>query len=198
MTISKENPESLKKASECLKNGGILITPTDTVYGFSGICDLKTSQKKFKTDFLIRKIKGREETKPLIQLISSPEEIKLYTDDIIPENILSKWPGALTVIVHVKKECPLDTDLETIAFRCPGDEWLRNVIKECGAPVYSTSVNRSGKPVLEEISSIKAEFEKETDLIIEDGDKKGALPSTLIAINDGQIKILRQGSVIIS
>lgn len=198
MTVSKNSSDSLKKAVECLKNGGIIITPTDTVYGFSGICDLKSFEKKYKTDDRIRKIKGREETKPLIQLISSPEEINNFTDDVLPQNVLELWPGALTVIVHVKKDCILDTNLETIAFRCPGDEWLRKVIKECGSPIYSTSVNRSGKPVLEEIESIKAEFENETDLIIEDGDKKGALPSTLIAVNDGQIKILRQGSVIIS
>lgn len=198
MTVSKNSSDSLKKAVECLKNGGIIITPTDTVYGFSGICDLKSFEKKYKTDDIIRKIKGREETKPLIQLISSPEEINNFTDDVLPQNVLELWPGALTVIVHVKKDCILDTNLETIAFRCPGDEWLRKVIKECGSPIYSTSVNRSGKPVLEEIESIKAEFENETDLIIEDGDKKGALPSTLIAVNDGQIKILRQGSVIIS
>lgn len=195
MIISKNDENSAKKAAEVLKAGGIIITPTDTVYGFSGIVDLKNSDNKFKTDSRIRAIKGRSETKPLIQLISEPEQIKLYTDDAIPKDVLVKWPGALTVIVKIKKNSPLADECETVAFRCPGDPWIRKVISLCNAPVYSTSVNRSGCPVLDEISSIKAEFENETDLIIDDGDKKGALPSTLISIADGKVNVLRQGSV---
>ena len=160
--------------------------------GFAWL-DTGTMESLMEASVFIQTVQNRQGV-----VISSPEEINNFTDDVLPQNVLELWPGALTVIVHVKKDCILDTNLETIAFRCPGDEWLRKVIKECGSPIYSTSVNRSGKPVLEEIESIKAEFENETDLIIEDGDKKGALPSTLIAVNDGQIKILRQGSVIIS
>lgn len=195
MIISKNDENSAKKAAEVLKAGGIIITPTDTVYGFSGIVDLKNSDNKFKIDRRIRAIKGRSETKPLIQLISEPEQIKLYTDDAIPKDVLVKWPGALTVIVKIKKNSPLADECETVAFRCPGDPWIRKVISLCNAPVYSTSVNRSGCPVLDEISSIKAEFENETDLIIDDGDKKGALPSTLISIAAGKVNVLRQGSV---
>lgn len=199
MILNKSDPTSIKNTAETLKHGGIVIIPTDTVYGFSGIVDLKNSATHFETDAKIRAIKGRAETKPLIQLIAKPEDLRLYTDDIIPEALLSKWPGALTIIVHVKEEAPLaDTAIpesRTIAFRCPGDEWLRKIIAECNAPIFSTSVNRSGQPVLETRSTITREFENEVDLIIEDGDKKGALPSTLVAIENGKVKILRQGSV---
>lgn len=195
MKILKNSINSAEKAAEILKNGGVIITPTDTVYGFSGIVDLNSSIQKYKTDDRIRAIKGRSETKPLIQLISRPEDINLYTDDVIPEKVLSKWPGALTVIVTVKNDSPLEGSFKTVAFRCPGDEWIRKVISLCNAPVFSTSVNRSGSPVLDKINEIETEFEKEVELIIEDGDKKGALPSTLIAVENGNIKVLRQGSV---
>lgn len=196
MTCSK-SPENISMVSSCLKNGEIVILPTDTVYGFSGIVDLKKSEI-YRTDDKIRKIKGREESKPLIQLVSSPEEIFKYTEIEMPELLLSKWPGSLTVIVPLKKENPLHDSLPTVAFRCPGDEWLRNVIGECEAPVYSTSVNRSGFPVLETVEDIKREFEAEVSLIVEDGDKKGSLPSTLVLLNgDGSFKILRQGSVVL-
>lgn len=191
MKITKNTQDSIQKTAEILKSGGIVILPTDTVYGFSGIVD------KSQTDAKIRSIKGRSESKPLIQLIAKPEDIFLYTDDKIPQNLLNKWPGALTIIVHTKKDAPLpeNAKLPTIAFRCPGDMWLRNVIQECGVPIYSTSVNRSGKPVLDEQAAICEEFQNEVDLIVEDGDKKGALPSTLVTIENGTIKVLRQGSI---
>ena len=175
-TILKNSDNSAERTAQVLKNGGVVIIPTDTVYGFSGDGDK------------IRSIKGRSETKPFIQLIAKPEDLALYTNDIIPSQLLGKWPGALTIIVN-------NTQGGTTAFRCPGDEWLRRVIALCGSPIYSTSVNRSGQPVLDSIAEIEKEFENEVDLIVTDGDKKGALPSTLVSITDGSIKVLRQGEV---
>ena len=196
---NKNDSTSIEETSATLQKGGIVIIPTDTVYGFSGIVDLKTAASRFETDAKIRAIKGRAETKPLIQLIAKPEDLQLYTDDVIPPELLAKWPGALTIIVHIKKDSPLAAtaipESGTVAFRCPGDAWLREIISRCQAPVFSTSVNRSGQPVLDSTTAITQEFNGEVDLIINDGDKKGALPSTLVAIENGKIKILRQGSV---
>lgn len=196
LIIKKSDENSADKTAQILKKGGIAILPTDTVYGFSGIVDL-AGQSDYKTDEKIRATKGRSETKPLIELIAKPEDINLYTNDKIPSSLLEKWPGALTIIVHTKEDCPLCPKLPTIAFRCPGDPWLRKVIENCGAPIFSTSVNRSGKPVLDTVEAIKTEFSNEADLIIDDGDKKGALPSTLVSIEKNEVKVLRQGSVII-
>ena len=199
MILNKSDKNSIEKTAEFLCNGKIAIIPTDTVYGFSGIVDLKSAKTQFETDSKIRAIKGRAETKPLIQLIARPEDLRLYTDDIIPDSLLSKWPGALTIIVHIKEDSPLaDTAIpesRTVAFRCPGDAWLREIIAACDAPVFSTSVNRSGQPVLDTTTAITDEFNNEVDLIIDDGDKKGALPSTLVTLENGKVKILRQGSV---
>lgn len=199
---NKNDTTSIKGTVSILKKGGIVIIPTDTVYGFSGIVDLADTQTRFETDAKIRAVKGRSESKPLIQLIAKPEDIRLYTDDEIPAGLLAKWPGALTIIVHIKENSPLaDTAIpesRTVAFRCPGDAWLRDIIEKCGAPIFSTSVNRSGQPVLDTSSAIASEFGSEADLIIDDGDKKGALPSTLVTIEKGEVKILRQGSVKIS
>lgn len=195
MILHKKAPESISITARYLREGKIVIIPTDTVYGFSGIVDIKGSQASFRTDCIIRNIKGRSETKPLIQLISKPEDIHKYTDDIIPDSLLKKWPGALTIIVHIKNDSPLADYAETVAFRCPGDKWLRNIIEECGAPIYSTSVNRSGNPVLERIDCIKNEFEKEVSIIVDDGDKVNAKPSTLVILRDNQVSVLRQGSV---
>ena len=185
--IQKSDSDSIEKTASVLKEGGVVIIPTDTVYGFSGIVGNGSDDR-------IRALKGRAETKPLIQLIACPEELKKYTDDVVPEKLLQKWPGALTIIVNTKPGVG-GPGASTIAFRCPGDEWLRKVISLCGAPIYSTSVNRSGQPVLDTQTSIIEEFQPEVDLIVKDGDKKGALPSTLVSITDGKINVLRQGAV---
>ena len=187
--IKKSDPDSVKITADILKEGGVVIIPTDTVYGFSSAVSLSgLTRQSFSTDDRIRTIKGRSETKPMIQLIAKPQDLTKYTSDNVPANLLQKWPGALTIIVN-------DNRGGTTAFRCPGDEWLRNVIADCGSPIYSTSVNRSGQPVLDEQSAIIKEFAPEVDLIITDGDKKGAKPSTIVSITDGTIKILRQGDV---
>ena len=83
MIYLKSDSDSIKKCAENLKNGNIIIIPTDTVYGFSGIVDsVHFTQEK------IKKIKGRDEKKPFIQLIACPDDIKKYTDDEIPSEIL--------------------------------------------------------------------------------------------------------------
>lgn len=190
MICLKSDIDSVQKCVSALKNGKIVIIPTDTVYGFSGIVD-----STHDTDGLIRKIKGREKYKPFIQLIASPDDIYKYTDDVIPQNLLNYWPGPLTIIVNKKgesfnSECP-----ETVAFRCPGDEWLRKIIKECDAPIYSTSVNRSGQPILETEDDILKEFNLDVDLIVKDGDRKNSLPSTIVKTTKNGFEVIRKGAV---
>lgn len=83
---------------------------------------------------------------------------------------------------------------ETVAVRCPGDEWLRRVIVLCGSPIYSTSVNRSGFPVLSKIQEIKDEFEKDVDLIVDSGDSESSVPSTIVRLDGKKIVVVRNGA----
>ena len=104
---------------------------------------------------------------------------------------MEKWPGPLTIIVHTLAK---GGEFSTTAFRCPDDDWLRKIVALCGAPIYSTSVNRTGLPVLDNIKQIKDEFGKEVPLIIDDGDMKGGVPSTIVQIDEnGQVKVVREG-----
>lgn len=191
MICRKSDDVSAQIAADYIRRGKVVVLPTDTVYGFSGIVDGR--HYSYHTDKKIMEIKGREENKHFIQLLARPEDLKKYTRDVVPEEILSYWPGPLTIIVHTFAE---DGNFETTAFRCPGDEWLRKVISICGAPIYSTSVNRSGSSVLDNIQQIKSEFGKEVELIVDDGDKKGGVPSTIVAIDEsGKVNVLRQGQI---
>ena len=182
MVISKNQENSIEITAEKLRNHEVVVIPTDTVYGFSGIAPW--------TEDLIRQIKGREENKPFIQLINSPNDIYYYTDEKIDEKILSLWPGPLTIIVPEK-----DDETKTIALRCPNDEWLRKVIELVGFSIYSTSLNYSGQETLGEITEIVQEFEKDVSLIVDDGDKKDSKASTIISVINGKIKLIRQGEL---
>ena len=148
MIVAKNATESIELAVKELTSENVVVLPTDTVYGFSGIVPC--------TENKIREIKGRDETKPFIRLISEPDEIYRYTEDIVPKELIDMWPGALTVIVTLKKELSL-FEGETVGFRCPGDQWLRTVISKCGYPVFSSSVNKSGCPLLNTVEEINAE-----------------------------------------
>jgi len=187
MICHKCDNNSVDLCVKYLSAGKVLILPTDTVYGFSGIVSNEQN-----TDSRIKQIKGRDEGKPFIQLIAKPEDIYRYTNDNIPPFLLSYWPGPLTIIVNNKNS---DEKLKTIAFRCPGDSWLRDILSKLEYPIYSTSVNKSGFPVLDNEQDIVNQFSNKTDLIVLDGDKKNALPSTIVTVTDGELKIIRKGAV---
>lgn len=194
MICRKSDEESFLIAADYIRRGKIVILPTDTVYGFSGIVDGR--HYSYHTDVKISELKGRENGKHYIQLIARPDDIKKYTRDLVPDELFEKWPGPLTIIVHTFAK---DGNFATTAFRCPGDEWLRKVIAECGAPIYSTSVNRSGEPPMNSLADIKKEFGSSVDLIIDDGDKSLGIPSTIVSVQeDGSVKLVRQGSVSVS
>lgn len=184
MICLKSDKDSIEKCVQSLKNGEVVLIPTDTVYGFSGIVD----ETSF-TDKKIRTIKGREETKPFIQLVGNPDDIKKFTDDEIPSEILNLWPGPLTIIVNNK------ISHTTTAFRCPDEKWLIEVLKKTGSAIYSTSANRSGTPILEKIEDIKKEFSEEVALIVDDGDRVGEVASTIVSVTDGTVKVIREGAV---
>ncbi len=184
MTILKTDSDSALKTADALRSGKIVIIPTDTVYGFSGlVCS------QFDSKALIFAAKGRAENKPLIQLVSSVEMLSRYTKDVLPEELAALWPGPLTVIMN-------NLEGGTTAFRCPGEKWLRDVIELSGGPLYSTSVNKSGEPVLYDVRRMEEVFAQDVALIVDGGNADpDAKPSTIVALSDGEVKIIRQGAL---
>ncbi len=184
MILKKSKPNLLQELATALIEKKVVIIPTDTVYGFSGIVP--------DSDSGIRSIKGRDEVKPFIQLVAHPNDIEKYSATPIPEYIAKYMPGPLTVIVKNKN------NEGTTAFRCPDDLWLQELITLCGAPLYSTSTNRSGEPLLTDISEMDNEFGNEVFCIV-DGeiDTQESLPSTIVDLTGNDIKVLRQGSVVL-
>lgn len=196
MTFLKSDSRSHERAASLLAEGRVCVLPTDTVYGLSGVVDFAGSVR-YDTARRIQQIKGRAVAKPLIILLDSPDAISDYAGCCVPPHLLGKWPGPLTLIVPLRAGCPLVSSAGTAAFRCPGDPWLRSVIRSCGRPVYSTSANQSGSPILERESDIVRMFSGVCDFIVCDGDRPGGVPSTIVSVLEGRESVLRQGAVVV-
>lgn len=171
--------ECMDRASQYLAAGELVILPTDTIYGISGIAPASASK--------IYQCKGRDEGKPFLKLIPSPDHYKLYSRDTINPGILSLWPGPFTFILH-------DLTGGTVSLRCPKDQWLRKVVENTGAPLYSTSVNFSGEPSIQDIGEIISNFESRVALIIDKGNCKNPAPSTIVDLTGEKPVVLRQGA----
>lgn len=188
--------ENVNIASDILKNGGIGIFPTDTVYGIG--CDFQniTSLKK------IFEIKERNFNKPINILVSNKEMINKLVKDINPiEKILidNFWPGPFTIIFNKTSLVPdiLTSGLNTVGIRMPKNNICLDLIDEFGSPLATSSANISNEnptSVIDE--NLIKNFENKVDFILDSGKIDGGIPSTIVRVeNDNKINILREGPI---
>lgn len=181
-----------KKVIKILENNGVGVLPTDTLYGLVGRALSKKAVER------IYKIKGRNPRKPLIILISSLNDLKLFNIKVSKDtkNILSKiWPGKVSIILLCsnKKYHYLHRGTKSLAFRWPKKKSLEKLIKKTG-PLVAPSANPEGKRPAETIKEAKQYFKDKIDFYISGGTLKSQ-PSTLIAIKNRRVIIKRQGVV---
>ncbi|ETB63655.1 TPA: threonylcarbamoyl-AMP synthase [Candidatus Nomurabacteria bacterium] len=182
------------KAEKVLQNGGLVVLPTDTLYGLcASVYDKKAIDK-------IYRIKERDKKKPLILLIHSLEDLKKIDIKLNKDQakFLEKiWPGAVSVLLSCKnsKFKYIHRGTKEIAFRMIGqkNKNLFNLIKKVG-PIVVPSANKESFTPAETVKEAKTYFEDEVDLYINGGKMAGA-PSTLVRVNNDSIEILRQGKV---
>lgn len=182
----------LEKTLKVLRDGGVIVYPTDTIWGIG--CDA-TNVKAIKK---IHEIKRRVEEKTMIVLVSNAETIKEYVQDVPDEvyDLIENWDRPLTIVYKGVKGLAknLVRDNGTVAIRVSKDEFSNRLIEAFGKPIVSTSANESGQP-----SPI---FFKEIDkYILENADyvvnlyhdtMNDVKPSTIIEMQDGgSFKILR-------
>lgn len=186
----------VKKIVNCLENGGVVVCPTDTVYGL--ICDASN----FKAVEKIFEIKQRERTNPLPVFVSDmamAKKLAIINDN--QEKFLQKsWPGATTVVLRAKKSAswriaPLLYKDNTIALRIADYKLIQKIFKEFKKPLAQTSANLSGQPATTQFKNVLEYFENaeiQPDLIINAGDLPKNQPSKVIDFSNGAMKILRQ------
>lgn len=187
--------EELEKCVHIIKNGGIVIFPTDTVYGIGcNVWNEEAIQKIFE-------IKNRNHNKPMNVLCGDWKDIQSLTSEISEkekEIIYKYMPGACTLIIKKKKKGVSDilrAGLNTVAVRIPDNQIAIELIRKCGFPIVATSTNISGKKDMIEIDEIVTEFKDKVDVIIDGGKAKIGVPSTIVEVENDEIKVIRQGSL---
>ena len=190
-----ENEKIIKEAAGIIKRGGILVFPTETVYGIG------TNAFNEEACRRVYEIKNRPADKPLIVLISYIKDVDRVASDVPDEarNLMEKyWPGPLSIILKKNKALPdvVTAGTDTVAVRLTSNEVLRKIISEAECPIVAPSANISGKPFNVRAKDTVHDFEGLVDMIIEDDDSVSGVESTLIDMCGGQLKVLREGSVI--
>lgn len=194
--IKKEHPdmESIRKAGQILKDGGLVAFPTETVYGLGGDALNPDSSRK------IYAAKGRPSDNPLIVHICRWEDIYRIADPV-PESAkkLAKafWPGPLTMILHKTALVPKETTggLETVAIRFPVDETARAFIDAAGGFVAAPSANRSGRPSPTLAQYVAEDMDGRIEMILDGGEVGIGLESTIVDLTGEEPMILRPGFI---
>ena len=181
----------IKLAIESIKNGGIIIFPTDTVYGIG--CDPYNENAVKK----IYEIKNRDSTKPLPILGYSKRVLENIVEfDEITNRIAEKfWPGKLTIVLPLKddKLKKLSRGTNTLAVRVPNNKCVLAFLKKCEL-VVGTSANISGKEPFTDPQNIENDV-IDCDIFLNDGIIQSSGASTVIKIENEEIKILRSGDI---
>ena len=188
------NLENIKKAADSIKSGKLVIFPTETVYGI-GADGLNSNAIND-----IFKAKGRKNDNPLILHVSSIDMVYRIAKNIgeIELKLMNKFfPGPLTIIFD-KKECvPYEATggLDTVGIRMPSNIIANKLIEYSDTPIAAPSANVSGKPSGTNISDIIDELGDKVSVIIDEGDTKIGVESTVVRVIDNKIHILRPGYV---
>lgn len=193
--IKATRKDSVEKAVRHLREGGIIIYPTETSYGIGALTDNRPALEKIKA------IKGRR-TKPFLILVSSMHMANRYALLGPLGSVLAKeyWPGPLTIIAEMKKKFPEPyfNKKKGIAIRFTTNTFSIDLIKRLKAPITSTSANLSGGAPCYSMQSIVRQFGKnrlEDVLIIDGGALKRKKPTTLVNVKGGKFKVVRKGSL---
>ena len=195
MKLIKElTNESLKDIQEVLDRDGIIIFPTDTVYGIACNCYSIEGLKKLFS------FKNRPLSKPINVLTDSIQKIELVAKNITPKEkeLIEKYlPGDLTIILDKKEDVPdlLTANLKTVGVRIPNHKIALQILESYPYPLATTSVNLAGESPGIEVSDFLEEFQEKVDIIVDGGKSPIGVASTIVRVEQNEIKILRQGNL---
>ena len=186
--------EKLIQPAQIIKNGGIVVFPTETVYGIgvNGLDD-KAVKKLYK-------VKKRPMDNPISLLVDSVQMIESVAKNITQEEyalIQAFMPGPLTIILQKKDIVPnvVTADLDTVGIRMPGNDIALKLIQYVGNPIATPSANISGKQSGICIKDIMKDFGNCVNYYIDEGNSKIGKPSTIVKIVDKKPCILRKGDI---
>lgn len=195
INVKKNNNfEELKAPAEAIKQGKLVLFPTETVYGIGANALNEEAVKK------IYIAKGRASDNPLIAHISHIEMLEQLVEKVgkVEKTLIENfWPGPLTIIFKKKKIVPdiITGGLDTVAIRMPSNQIARKLIEYSNCPIAAPSANISGKPSGTLVEDIIEELDGKVEYIIDSGKVDIGIESTVIRVQDGVVHILRPGKI---
>ena len=185
----------LKEPAQIIKNGGIVVFPTETVYGIGTNGLNENSIKR------LYEVKQRPLNKPISLLVNNIEMIEQITQNIseLEYKLIKKFmPGPFTIILKKKDIVPniLTANGDTVGIRMPENKVALKLIEYAGVPIATPSANISGKPSGTTLDMINNDFGEKVDYFIDGGKSKIGVASTIVQVIGGKPHILREGAIL--
>jgi L-threonylcarbamoyladenylate synthase len=184
----------LDQTAEIIRSGGVIIYPTDTIYGLGcNALERRAVEKVFD-------IKRRPGWNPALVLVRTVSMLKELAEEVPPLALplmREFWPGPLTLLLPARKGLHsfIVSSEGKIAIRIPASRFCLRLIGVSGLPLLSTSVNLSGKDPLTQVAAIREEFMGRVDALVDAGDIGGSLPSTVLDATGGELQLVREGAI---
>jgi L-threonylcarbamoyladenylate synthase len=192
--ILRQSPQALEDAARTIASGGLIAFRTDTFYGLGADPLSRLAIRR------IRRLKSREETKPILLLISDYDKVAQFTTK--PSEVFlwiasRYWPGPLTLVSNARPELPeeLTAGSGAIGLRLPDDDEVRSLVRACGGALTATSANPSGDQPARIAKDVETYFGVGIDLIIDGGDVTVMQPSTVLDLSGPEPLLIREGAI---
>jgi L-threonylcarbamoyladenylate synthase len=191
--IRETDPLAVHKAAEVLANGGLVVFPTDTVYGLAASIDRPDAVARLYT------AKGRPLDRPIPVLVSSRRQAERLAASVDRNSQLLMerfWPGGLTILLPAADWLPFEVVRDTgqVGVRMPHHRLALAIIEASGGALATTSANRSGEPEAKTTEQVRDVLGSAVDLIL-DGGTGGGIPSTVVRFSGNDLIVLRRGAI---
>lgn len=182
------------RAAKIISDGGVIAFRTDTFYG------LGADPFNAAAVARIRELKGREENKPILLLLSDASVADRFIADRSQafEDVARKfWPGPLTIVGVAVMNLPpeITAGTGTVGVRVPADESVRELVRVCGGALTATSANPSGSEPARSAEEVKEYFGDLVDLVIDGGEVTATEPSTVLDVTTSPPRVVREGAI---
>ena len=181
-------------AAKIVSAGGVIAFRTDTFYGLGADPFDALAVAK------IRELKGREENKPILLLLSDASGADRFIAERSKafEEVARKfWPGPLTIVGAAVSNLPpeITAGTETVGVRVPADESVRELVRRCGGALTATSANPSGREPARSAEEVRDYFGDRLDLVVDGGEVFATEPSTVLDVTTIPPRVVRQGAI---
>ena len=189
-----QTEQSIERAAEIIARGGVIAFRTDTFYGIGADPFNHPAVQK------IKQLKGREDDKPILVVISDRDQLDRLIAEISPsfqQLARAFWPGALTLIGRARAELPeeITAGTKTVGVRLPNDDKVRALVKACGGALTATSANPSHAAPASNAPAVQDYFSEAIDLILDGGEATSDAPSTVVDVTSDRAQLIREGVI---